>query len=247
MQELIIFMDKGIVDISVIEKYEEKLDYKFPKTYKKLISKHNGLRTIKSAFNYFDEVIQKEEGNFVYFYVFDNKNLDSLYCDGIVGDFSSLDENDFYKGVIPFGGTPNGDNICFDYRDDFNTDSPKIVLVHHDAIDNNGKCMISFLANSFEEFIGLLYEYDYVNTTAINKKVGYQTQIVHATKDLKKHLEDNPSEKSKFTDIQLKNIKLGDYKIEGYTWHHDLNSNNMQLVPKTVHDQAKHIGEAQLK
>jgi hypothetical protein len=34
-----------------------------------------------------------------------------------------------------------------------------VVLVHHDAFDDNNISMVSFLANSFEEFIDMLYEF----------------------------------------------------------------------------------------
>ena len=36
--------------------------------------------------------------------------------------------------------------------------------------------------------------------------------------------------------------------IDGYTWHHNAQSapNNIQLIPRDVHDAAKHIGEASL-
>lgn len=84
-------------------------------------------------------------------------------------------------------------------------------------------------------------------TTTINKDVGYTTQMKHATKDLKKYLDANPTQKSNFTDIQWKHIAQGKEKIKGYTWHHNADSNNMQLVPEVVHDATKHIGEATMK
>jgi len=84
-------------------------------------------------------------------------------------------------------------------------------------------------------------------TTTINKDVGYQTQMVHATKDLNKYLNDNPAIKNKFTDIQLKQIEKGTSKIDSYTWHHNADSNNMQLIPEKVHQAVLHIGEAKMK
>jgi len=60
---------------------------------------------------------------------------------------------------------------------------------------------------------------------------------------LHKYLKANPSEKSKFTAKQLADIKAGKYKISDYTWHHNADSNNMQLIPKEVHTAIRHIGE----
>lgn len=159
MNAINILSDEGIINKTIIEGCEKKFGYLFPDKYKNLISKHNGLYPKKDTFKYFDEVIQKDEENGIYFYAFANENLRSNYCDGIVGDFSYLDEEDFEKGIIPFAGTPNGDFICFDYRDNLESDNPKIVLVHHDADDENGNLIISFLGNNFEEFMDLLYEY----------------------------------------------------------------------------------------
>jgi len=159
MKELKVYRDEGSVDISIIDKYEEEICYKFPKAYKELISKHNALYPEDNIFSYFDEVTEEEEENAIVFYAFDNENLDPLYRDGIVGDFLYIDEDYFQKGVIPFGETGNGDFICFDYRDDLKEGgNPKIVLVHHDAFYDDDKYMISFLANSFEEFVDSLYE-----------------------------------------------------------------------------------------
>jgi len=154
-----VLSDEGKIQNKIIEEYEKLINYNFPLEYKELLSEHNGLYLINSAFDYYDEVIQKNEGNFIYFYFFKENNKYEL------GDSSSsmvyflMDNEDFQKGIVPFAGTPNGDFICFDYRDDLKSDNPKIVLVHHDADDENGNLIISFLGNNFEEFMDSLYEY----------------------------------------------------------------------------------------
>ncbi|WP_414017297.1 HNH endonuclease [Aliarcobacter butzleri] len=38
----------------------------------------------------------------------------------------------------------------------------------------------------------------------------------------------------------------GNRTITGYTWHHNADSNNMQLIPKEVHEAVKHIGQGSL-
>jgi len=160
MKDIKIRRDQGKIEKRIIKEYEKIVGYKFPIHYINLISKHNGLRLKeRNTFKYYDEVVKREEENGIYFYAFANENLDPLYCDGIVGDFSYIDENDFPKGVFPFGGTGNGDYICFDYRKDLKTNNPKIVLLHHDAPDIDNNLIISFLSNSFEEFMDSLYDY----------------------------------------------------------------------------------------
>ncbi|MEV9615620.1 hypothetical protein [Aliarcobacter butzleri] len=53
--------------------------------------------------------------------------------------------------------------MCFNYRDNPRTDNPKIVLVYHDDYieneDGTSHMVVNFVANSFEEFIDMLYEY----------------------------------------------------------------------------------------
>lgn len=160
MKNIDILSDEGQIDIKIIEEYSNIIGYKFSKNYIDLISNHNGLYLgEQDTFRYFDEVVQKKEENGIYFYFFKENNTYEL------GDSSSsmvyflMDNEDFQKGIIPFGGTGNGDYICFDYRNNLKSDNPKIVLVHHDADDDEGNLIISFLGNDFEEFMDSLYEY----------------------------------------------------------------------------------------
>jgi len=39
----------------------------------------------------------------------------------------------------------------------------------------------------------------------------------------------------------------GNYNITGYTWHHNADSNNMQLVSEQVHKNTLHVGENTMK
>ncbi len=94
------------------------------------------------------------------------------------------------------------------------------------------------------------------HTTTIKKPKGWQSmkpksvaqaEMRNATRDLREYLKKYPKEKNKFTTEQLSDIRKGNHKIEGYTWHHNADSNNMQLVPEDIHRAVKHIGEATLK
>ncbi len=156
MKDVEIYRDEGEVDIKIIEEYEKLIGYSFPKEYKSLLSKHNGLWPERESFLYYDEVYKTEVENGIYFYAFDHKDL-TLYCDSIMGE-NLFDDGDIPEHLVIFGETGNGDMICFDYREDIKSDNPKIVLLHHDAAYDDGSLIISFLSNSFEEFMDSLFE-----------------------------------------------------------------------------------------
>ena len=61
----------------------------------------------------------------------------------------------FPKNLVAFGETGNGDMICFDYRINPKTDNPPIVYWNHEADEGQN---VSFIANNFDEFIGILRE-----------------------------------------------------------------------------------------
>lgn len=69
-----------------------------------------------------------------------------------------------------------------------------------------------------------------------------------ATRQLREDINAGRIDANQFTKEQLADIKSGLQNIEGYTWHHNAQSgpNNMQLLPRDVHDPVKHIGEASL-
>lgn len=64
-------------------------------------------------------------------------------------------------------------------------------------------------------------------------------------------IKNDSNAKSKFTQNQLEQLRLGEPKIEGYTWHHNAQSspNNMQLVPNEFHSNkaVPHSGQNSLK
>ncbi|MCY9846361.1 hemagglutinin repeat-containing protein [Vibrio caribbeanicus] len=94
-------------------------------------------------------------------------------------------------------------------------------------------------------------------TTNIKKPDGYENmssqsrkraEMRAATRDLRDKINNGTVDKSEFTSAQLREINAGSEAIPGYTWHHNAQSspNNMQLIPRDVHNAAKHIGEASL-
>ena len=51
-----------------------------------------------------------------------------------------------------------------------------------------------------------------------------------------------PSLAKQFTTEQLEQIRKGEARIKGYTWHHDAECGKMQLVKSDVHMLNRHTG-----
>ena len=67
-----------------------------------------------------------------------------------------------------------------------------------------------------------------------------------ATEDLRTAINDGQVDSSQFTSQQLQDIQGGKKKIEDYTWHHNGDTGNMQLIPTDVHEAVKHTGQSAL-
>jgi len=55
------------------------------------------------------------------------------------------------------------------------------------------------------------------------------------------HLKKHHDSIKHFDDSQLAAIARG-HDPKGYTWHHDVQTGRMQLVPTLIHDSCKHYG-----
>src|SRR5690606_16644588 len=80
-------------------------------------------------------------------------------------------------------------------------------------------------------------------TTTIDHSVSYNTQMKRATEDLRNAINDGRVDANQFTKKQLQDIQDGKRKIENYTWHHNGDTGNMQLIPSVVHNAVKHTGQ----
>jgi hypothetical protein len=67
-------------------------------------------------------------------------------------------------------------------------------------------------------------------------------QFSLCTKSLQARIERDPSFASKFNPRQLEQIKAGEPRISGYTWHHSEIPGRMQLVKSTDHITCRHTG-----
>ena len=160
MRKLSIMFDDGKVDMSTIEEFEKDIGFCLPMNYKKLISEHNGLDPVEECYEFINVYGDKYEGAIVFISFGNDTIKDSMYISQRISD-------PVYYGIpnlVAFGDFGNGDVICFDYRDDPKTCNPKVVHVYHDDYTENEdgtfSMTVNFVANSFEEFIDMLYEDD---------------------------------------------------------------------------------------
>lgn len=138
-----------------MKKNEQLIGYRFPDSYKKLISSYDQFRLIEDHFNFTNIYGKKDERDISFL---GHKNLTT----GQIMGFQDYDTYG-YEGIVTFGICANGDHICFDYRHDPETKEPHVILMYHDDYvtdkDGNLKRVINFVAPSFEAFIDMLYEY----------------------------------------------------------------------------------------
>ncbi len=67
-----------------------------------------------------------------------------------------------------------------------------------------------------------------------------------ATRDLRDAINSGKVDSSQYTPRQLQQIQTGSSTIENFTWHHNADSGNMQLIPKDVHSAVRHTGQGAL-
>ncbi|AXR08483.1 HNH endonuclease [Salinimonas sediminis] len=84
-------------------------------------------------------------------------------------------------------------------------------------------------------------------TTNIDTSLNYQAQMRQATRDLRDAINSGKVDATQFTLEQLKKIKSGSSSINNFTWHHNADSGNMQLISKDIHSAVRHIGQGGLK
>ena len=158
-KNLTVYTDNNEIDIYFIEEFEKEFGYLLPRTYKELIIKHNGVSFYEDNFNFIDIDGDECERNFV-FHKF-------TYEKGGIYDFQQGVSDPLYDGIpslVAIAGTGEGDAVCFDYRDNLKGDNPKVVLMLHDEFieneDGSETSVVCDVANSFDEFLDILYEDD---------------------------------------------------------------------------------------
>jgi hypothetical protein len=163
MKNSLIRADEGPITEQKFEDFERDFSLKLPTFMKIFLKENDQPRLYKNHFKFrntfsethgwpyrIDNGIDSRDLNFLAF------NENSYRSENI---FSAQDFDVYgHDHVVAFGIAANGDYICFDYRHDPKTNEPKIVVMFHDAYDDNRKMLICPVANTFSEFLDLLYK-----------------------------------------------------------------------------------------
>ena len=125
---------------------EWRIGYYLPQEYQELIKDHNGGYVQENKFYYIDANNEVEFGSIYMLNLFD---ILKVY----------LDPPEFFpKSLVPFADDGGGDLTCFDYRNC--KENPPIVFWVCGAPEGED---VHFVANSFDEFLGMLYKDDTLN------------------------------------------------------------------------------------
>lgn len=150
MEKIEIYDDDGSINIDEINQFEHLIGYKFPDSYRELLLQHNGLIPAKPVFEFIDRTTKKTGTRDVSFYGFGDH----------IPDYKQIrdaQEHDLgHTGAITIGETANGDFICFDYKSMPELNEPLIALMFHDRRDIQGKMLVNYVADSFDDFIDML-------------------------------------------------------------------------------------------
>ena len=140
---------EGYVSDERIKFVEDQVGIKFPKFFIDMVQSEDGGYPIAN----YDEILYFNQdlgrnivtGIGVFLSIGSNKN------ENILEEY--LNSSDFFpKNLVPFAVTGGGDYFCFDYREGKHLTDPPIVYWFHEAEPKNS---VSFLANNFEDFIGM--------------------------------------------------------------------------------------------
>ncbi|MFY0524449.1 SMI1/KNR4 family protein [Archangium gephyra] len=130
------------VEPVLAEKLEAVWGIQLPEEYKQLAPLHHGMSPIPNVFD-----IGESDNAFTCLLTLDSEESKAGYA---ISTMYSLIKAHVPTGIFPFGMTPGGESICFDYRD-APPGQPRIVLVTI-ALE------VYSIANSFREFLEGLHE-----------------------------------------------------------------------------------------
>lgn len=130
---------------------------KLPDDYKKFIKKENGLIPSKRYFHFGNN--EKVIDRFLAILAISGEKADEAYDIGVVSTQLEgrivFDED--YVGVqlIPIAALYGGDFLCLNYVED--AENPSICIWYHEE-SYELEPAVEFMANSFTEFLDMLYE-----------------------------------------------------------------------------------------
>jgi hypothetical protein len=159
-RHLHIYRDYGSIDKQYIEDFEKKYNICLPNTYNELMQKYNGAYLVECDFDFINKNGEEDMRSFL-FKAFGKKKPGKELID----DAQFVSKKDYYgvPNLIGIASTAEGDTLCFDYQDNPNTCEPKVVLLVHDEYetypDGTVHMKVEPIADSFDEFLDMLYEY----------------------------------------------------------------------------------------
>lgn len=132
-----VYIGSNSVEISTIEKLEKLLGVEFPESYKKIVLEHNGACIIPGTFKVSGRV----------------ESINNFH--DVKKEYQFSDERLPGK-IVPFARDAGDNQICFDF-----TEEGKVTIVFWDyEIEKIEDGALSFIANSFDEFLDMLFEFD---------------------------------------------------------------------------------------
>jgi cell wall assembly regulator SMI1 len=129
------------VEPGELEKLESDWGVRLPEDYKQLVSLHQGMTPKPSGF----KVGRGENAFSVLLTVSSHQGKESYSVPKVYQTIRQYAP----PGIYPFGSTPGGEDLCFDYRQ--SSGQPRVVLVSVDA-------SIHAVANAFQEFLEGLFD-----------------------------------------------------------------------------------------
>ena len=140
-----VYRDYGCIDKILIENYESHIAYKFPLSYKALMTKHNVAWLENREFDF--TVKGENDSRDVAFYGYG----DQVPSHSLMSEAQPLEH--CYSGIVAIGQSCEGDYICFDYRENPTTKNPPVILMLHDYQDSEGKCLFACWPQILKHFL----------------------------------------------------------------------------------------------
>ena len=163
MKEFLVHSDHGKVNDEQFANFECTHSIKLPNSFKTFIEKHDAPWLDENHFKFKNKFFSTNEWRYKIFDGIDSRDLNFLgFNDSVCEGEGITERQDFdvfgHDKIIAFGISANGDYICFDYRHAPSTNEPYVVVMFHDAYDEENKMLLCHVADSFEEFMNLLYK-----------------------------------------------------------------------------------------